>query len=145
MIRFHSRCLLVYGTLSLADLLLTIHLMDGHSGCVYESNPIASACMAAHGTTGLVVYKASAVLAAGAMIGVICMHRPRLGRGVLVFACSAVGVVVLYSGALALLMVKPPVSQPVEGVVPYDETAWRISAMPAAWPRPRRRPEIGLR
>ena len=145
MIRFHSRCLLVYGTLSLADLLLTIHLMDGQSGCVYESNPIAKACMATHGTAGLVVYKASAVLVAGAMIGVICVHRPRLGGRLLVFACSAVGVVVLYSGVLALLMMKPSVSGPVEGVVPYDETAWRISATPAAWPPPRRREGIGVR
>lgn len=145
MIRFHSRCLLVYGTLSLADLLLTVHLVDGHSGRVYESNPIASACMAAHGKAGLVVYKAAAVLVTGVMIGVICTHRPRLGGRVLVFACSAVGVVVLYSGALALLMIKPPVSQAIEGIIPYDETAWRVSAMPAAMPRPRRREETGMK
>lgn len=122
--RLHSHGLLLFGTLSLADLLLTVHLMDGTGPRVYEGNPLANACLAAHGLVGLAVYKLAAVSITAGMLAGLCCHRPVVGGRLLVFACGTVGLVVVYSGVLAVVVGRPVRSTPIQRVYRYDQAPW---------------------
>jgi hypothetical protein len=97
---FHFKKLTFFSLLSFADLFLTYQLVQKTGGGVYESNPIANAWLSSYGWVGLVVFKviAMSVLMCAAML--LALHRPHVAGEVLVFACFAVGGVVLYSGVL---------------------------------------------
>src|SRR5579862_1964268 len=91
---------LFFAFLSLSDLVLTSILIRWSEGDVYESNPLANWCLASFGMTGLVGYKVLMVTVVLSLVVVISQTRPRAGKGVLVFSCSAMSLVVLYSGFL---------------------------------------------
>jgi hypothetical protein len=95
--RLHYRKLLVFGILSVLDLLLTWRLVQASGGQIYESNPVASAWLSTYGWQGLIVFKASMVMLIGLVVLLISLHRPDYGGRILVFACSVTAAVVLYS------------------------------------------------
>jgi hypothetical protein len=92
--------LFLFTALSLADLTLTWVLLERARGCAYESNPVASWWLARFGWIGLAGFKAGIVLIVAALAVVVARHRPRAARRVLVFGCSALLAVILYSSAL---------------------------------------------
>lgn len=96
----HLSRLAFFLVLSLGDLYLTWRLVGGTEGVVYESNPLASWWLQAHGWWGLVSFKLALVLLVTSLALVITFLRPPLGKRFLTFACVTVGVVVLYSGSL---------------------------------------------
>jgi hypothetical protein len=96
----HPTKSLIFLALSFADLVLTWLLLGQSTGEVYESNPIANWWLARYGWSGLIGFKASAVLLVMGLGLVISWHRPRLGGRVLEFGCFAVAAVVLYSMGL---------------------------------------------
>src|SRR5947209_7514293 len=53
----HRFKLLLFTLLSLADLGLTLHLLDQGNGRVYEGNPLANLWLHRHGSLGLTLYK----------------------------------------------------------------------------------------
>jgi hypothetical protein len=93
--------LFLFGLLSFGDLLLTWGLLRFTDGQVYEGNPLARWWFTHYGWQGLTTFKIGATLLVGALCVVISFYRPRMGRNILVFACAALTVVVLYSSALA--------------------------------------------
>jgi hypothetical protein len=93
----HSGKLLVYVTLSFADLYLTYSLVQRNHGIVYEFNPIANAWLASYGWAGLATFKITAVLLVGGLVAYISVYRPLVANRVLGFACCAVAFVVVYS------------------------------------------------
>ncbi len=107
--------LLLFALLSGADLLLTWRLVQHSAGQVYESNPLANWWLRHYGWLGLAVYKGLAVGLVLALWAIVVRSRPRVGRWMLTFACSAVAVVVLYSSLLAgYLQVRPNEPKPDE-------------------------------
>lgn len=96
-LRRHRGMALLFVALSCADLALTAHLLRLGTGEVYEANWLAAKVLAHHGIAGLAVFKASAVLLAGALVAVVAVARPQGARRLVGFACLAVGGVVLYS------------------------------------------------
>jgi hypothetical protein len=97
----HPGKLLLFVLLSMADLFLTWLLVTGTGGQVYESNPVANYWLASYGWLGLGVFKAGMVSVVSTLVLVISRYRPRTGERVLLFACSTLTVVVLYSCFLA--------------------------------------------
>src|SRR5262249_28849632 len=95
--RLHYRKLIVFGILSVLDLLLTWRLVQASGGQIYESNPVASAWLSEYGWQGLIVFKASLVVLIGLVVVLISIHRPDYGGRILIFACSVTAAVVLYS------------------------------------------------
>lgn len=102
MTKLPVRRLFLFQLLSLADLFLTWHLLKRGSGRFYESNPLAEACYTSYGWLGLALFKLSAVLLVGALAVYISWHRPQVGARLLLFACSLMAGVVLYSWTLSL-------------------------------------------
>ncbi len=100
--------LLMFALLSGLDLFLTWHLLEQRAGQVYESNPIARWWLEQHGWLGLVFFKSSVVLVVAGLALLISRYRPRTGGWVLVFACSTLALVVLYSSSLAGFMCRQP-------------------------------------
>jgi hypothetical protein len=90
-----ERGLLLFTALSLADLTLTWFLLERSRGCVYESNPAASWCLARFGLGGLAGFKGGVVLTVAALVLLVARHRPRAARRVLAFASSTLLAVVL--------------------------------------------------
>ena len=97
---FHPRKLFLFTSLNLADLFLTYQLLENGEGRVYESNPIAEAWLARYGWAGLVVFKLAGVLLVTGLCLFISLHRPRASGLVLVFSCTVLTAVVLYSCCL---------------------------------------------
>src|SRR5262249_61189290 len=65
----HNRYKLVlFGLLSIADLVLTLYLPHQGNGRVYESNPLAGWWLARLGSFGLALYKVLCVLLFGTLI-----------------------------------------------------------------------------
>ncbi len=95
--RLHPGKFALFGALSLADLFLTQRLVHVSGGQVYEGNPLASAWLELYGWTGLVIFKALALLLVAGVIVYISFHRPRVAGKILGFACLATGLVVVYS------------------------------------------------
>lgn len=98
--------LALFAVLNLADLGLTRLLLGQGVSAVYEGNPLAAWLLARLGWAGLAAFKfTTALLVAGAAVAVF-YRRPRLGVGVLGFACVTLAGVVAYStlllGATAL-------------------------------------------
>ncbi len=100
MYTLHLRKLILFKALSLADLVLTWHLLQHGKGNVYESNPIANAWLSWYGWIGLVIFKLVAVFFVACLCVVISFYRPRAGGRVLIFACSILAMVILYSCSL---------------------------------------------
>src|SRR5262249_9097167 len=93
----HFGKLFVFVLLGFVDLILTWHLLEQSPGQVYESNPIARWWLEQHGWLGLVLFKITVVLFVAALALIISQYRPCAGGLVLVFACSALALVDLYS------------------------------------------------
>jgi hypothetical protein len=99
----HPGKLLLFTSLSAADLCLTSSLLQHGGGSIYEGNPIANAWLHSYGWTGLVIFKVMAMAVVIGTCAFISLSRPRAGGLVLVFACAAVAVVVVYSCSLSRL------------------------------------------
>jgi hypothetical protein len=95
-----ERGLLLFTALSVADLSLTWLLLERARGCACESNPVASWWLAHFGLPGLAGFKGGIVLLVAALVLFVARHRPGAARRVLVFGCSILLGVVLYSGVL---------------------------------------------
>ena len=93
--------LVLFGVLSLLDLFLTWRLLEHHEGLVYESNVVARWFLEGYGWLGLAALKVASVLVVVGLAAWVSRWRPRTGRWVLTFACSAVALVVVYSCLLA--------------------------------------------
>ena len=95
------RCFLL---LSVADLLLTAHLLRGGDARFHEVNPLAAWCLARCGWLGLGAFKAATVLLATGALVVLARRRPGAARVALSAGCAAVGLVVVYSVSLAAVV-----------------------------------------
>jgi hypothetical protein len=93
--------LVFYTFLSVADLLLTRHLLDEGGGEIYESNPVASWWLASYGWMGLVSFKFAMVALVDALSVFIAAYRPKTSRRILLFACTVTALVVAYSAYLS--------------------------------------------
>jgi hypothetical protein len=98
----------LFGLLSVTDLLLTGWLLQRPEQSVYEANPLASGVLALWGWPGMVALKLAAVLLACGLGVFLFRRRPRAGLGVFVFGCVITGAVVLWSGCLALALETDP-------------------------------------
>jgi hypothetical protein len=94
--------LVLFTALSLADLRLTLWLLDVGEGRIAEGNPIASAWLTNYQADGLVIFKTSIIFLVGAIAVLVSLRRPEAGRKILTFACVVVGLVVLYSYRLLM-------------------------------------------
>lgn len=93
----------LFALLSAADLLLTLHLLNGRVWA-REGNPVANWALDLAGWQGLTAYKAGIASAVGTLAWAIASARPRAGVGVLGFGCAAHGFVVVYSCLLPSLV-----------------------------------------
>lgn len=108
-LRQHRYTATLFVILSLADVAMTAWLLAHPSGGVYEANGLARAVLIRYGVAGLAAYKGLLVLLTCVLVGVVAAHRPAAARRLSLFACAAVGVVVLYScGLLLHLEAHPP-------------------------------------
>jgi hypothetical protein len=90
----------LFSLLNLADLFLTLQLLQHTHGEVYEWNPVANWWLACFGWIGLVFFKLTIVLFSTGLFLVIARSRPRAGSRALLLACTLLAIVVLYSGYL---------------------------------------------
>ena len=97
----HSGKLLLFALLSLADLILTLHLLQRPGSQVYESNPIANAWITSFGLAGLACYKILMVMTVASLCVIISRYRPCVAGRILQLGCAATGMVVLYSCVLS--------------------------------------------
>lgn len=104
----HPGKLSLFTVLSFADLLLTWRLLEHGNGWLYESNPVAAWWLSHFGWPGMAAFKMTGVFVVAALTVVISRSQPRTGGWVLAFACSALGLVVLYSSSLAGLVGRQP-------------------------------------
>jgi len=93
----HPKRLALYVLLSGLDLFLTYKLFKVGGGHVYESNPIADAWLKSYGWFGMTLFKLMSMAVVGGVAIYISVQRPRMGSGLLTFACISVAGVVLYS------------------------------------------------
>src|SRR5262245_20197181 len=103
----HRRKFALFVLLSVADLILTLHLLQQSNGRVYESNPLAGWWLARLGSLGLALHKVLCVFLFGALVVTIFRLNPRKGGQVLAFGCVAVALVVCYSSCLIASTGKP--------------------------------------
>ncbi len=99
----HPGKLVLFTSLSAADLCITGSLLQQDGSSFYEGNPIANAWLNAYGWVGLIVFKAMAISIVIGASALISLSRPKVGGLVLLFACSVVAGVVLYSCSLSRL------------------------------------------
>src|SRR5262245_5881822 len=99
--RFLYLALGAFALLSAADFALTRHLLE-NSGSTYEANPVANWLLQRHGWSGLAAFKVAVGLLVAVVVATIYFYRPRAAQRLLAFGCSALAIVVLYSGALAV-------------------------------------------
>ena len=105
----HPGKLLLFASLSAADLCITGSLLQHGGGTFYEGNPIADAWLHHYGWVGLVIYKAIAMSIVIGACAFISLSHPRAGGLVLVFACTMVAAVVVYSCSLSRLAQHNPI------------------------------------
>jgi hypothetical protein len=96
----HPRKQLLFTAMSLADLFLTCFLLRESGGRVYEGNPVADWWLNAWGWVGLACFKVFAVLLVVGLSAAVSVRRPALGGKVLIFGCTVLTGVLLYSCAL---------------------------------------------
>jgi hypothetical protein len=101
----------LFGLLSLFDLLLTAWLLTRPEQVVYEANPVASRVLHLWGWPGVIALKLGCVLLACGVGVYLYRRRPRAGFGVFTFGCAITGAVVLYSGCLAAALDNTSVEQ----------------------------------
>jgi hypothetical protein len=94
---FHLGKLGLFILLNVADFGLTWRLLNGSMPEVVESNPVANACLEQHGWAGLALLKLGVVFVVLAVCLVVSRYRPRTSGRLLVFACTVLAFVVLYS------------------------------------------------
>jgi hypothetical protein len=92
--------LVLFGLLSVADLLLTCWLLRKPGDQFYEANPVARQSLRL-GLPGLAAYKAGVVLLVAGLTAVIARQRPQAAGRVLAFGCSITAAVVVYSVLLS--------------------------------------------
>jgi hypothetical protein len=92
---------IVFISLSVADLTLTRLLLENSEFMVYEANPVADWILQNHGWRGLTVFKLTTVLFVSSIILYIGYFRPATAQRLLAFACMLMGAVVVYSSYLA--------------------------------------------
>jgi Domain of unknown function (DUF5658) len=92
----------LFALLGLADLALTAYLLRECPGQFYESNPLARWWLDGWGWVGLIAFKASLVLAVLVTVRLVALQRPRTATRVLGFSCGVTGLVLGYSGLLAV-------------------------------------------
>jgi hypothetical protein len=102
-----ARKLSVFLLLSAADLGLTWVLLQNDLGQCYESNPVARWVLATSGWWGLIAFKGAVVVLVAGLTVLIGRSRPRAAGRVLAFGCSAVAVVLVYSGSLLCFLASP--------------------------------------
>jgi Domain of unknown function (DUF5658) len=101
--------LVLFVCLSLADLVLTWHLLTNGEGDVYEGNPVARWWLERYGWVGLTFFKLGLMLFIVGVMVVVARHRPQAAGWLLVISCGILAAVVAYSGLLtAGLAVAPP-------------------------------------
>jgi Domain of unknown function (DUF5658) len=106
--KVHPLALLCYLTLGLADLGLTLYLVKGSNGRVYEGNPVASAWLTSYGSLGLAAYKALAMTLFAGCVMLVSLRHPQTGKRLLRVACVITGGVVVYSAFLATSIARQP-------------------------------------
>src|SRR5262249_12837142 len=78
----HRYKFLLFCLLSVADLALTLQLLDHSNGRVYEGNPLASSWLERYGSFGLALYKALSVLVFVSAVLILSPPAPpACGRG----------------------------------------------------------------
>jgi hypothetical protein len=97
--RFPFVALAIFFLLSVADFVLTRHLLTGAGGA-YEANPTARWVLEQHGWSGLAVFKLGAGLTAAGVTALVYCFRPRAGTRLMTFGCVVLTLVVGYSGVL---------------------------------------------
>lgn len=89
----------LFALLSAADWMLTFALLRLEPGAS-EGNPLAAACLEQYGWDGLAIYKGGAIAVVLGSVWLIARRRPATAGGVLVFACSALLAVTMYTHEL---------------------------------------------
>src|SRR5262249_58022686 len=87
----HRYKFLLFCLLSVADLILTLQLLDHSNGRVYEGNPLASSWLECYGSFGLALYKGLSVLVFVSAVLVLSPRAPRTRGGGLVVRRPAPG------------------------------------------------------
>lgn len=90
-------CLFV--VLNITDWMLTFALLRIEPTAT-ESNPVAAVCLKRYGWDGLAIYKACAMVVFLSAVILIARRRPKVAGRVLVFACSALLAVTVYTHEL---------------------------------------------
>jgi hypothetical protein len=106
--------LVVFALLSIMDLGYTWLVIREYPDRVIESNPIAHEWLHRFGWQGFVVFKMAGIFVVAGSVLLIARRHPSKAAGVVLFACLAVGLVVLYSRHL---LVNPP-----RRIIEQDET-----------------------
>jgi hypothetical protein len=97
--------MMMFASLSIADLLLTRVLLENSNFMIYEANPVADWILQNHGWSGLTAFKLTAVMMVSAIIFYIGYFRPATAKRLLAFACVLMSGVVIYSSYLVALFV----------------------------------------
>jgi hypothetical protein len=114
--------LLLYAALSLVDLALTYRLLERGGGHVYESNPVANAWLSAYGWMGLAAFKLACMALVISVATLLLVRRPRAADHLLLFACTAVALVVLYSCSLVGFFGKGfPTAMQIQGLAEVSQ------------------------
>jgi len=94
-----------FASLSSADFVLTRLLLQGSSGEIYESNPLADMVLQHLDWSGLAVFKTGMVGLVSGLIMYIAPRKPKSAYRLAAFACLITSGVVAYSVCLALFFV----------------------------------------
>jgi hypothetical protein len=92
-------------TLSSADFVLTKLLLQGSSGEIYESNPLADFVLHGSGWLGLALFKTALVGLISGVILYIEPRKPKAAHRLAAFACLVTSGVVVYSVCLGILFI----------------------------------------
>src|SRR5262245_50342592 len=85
-----------YVALSVTDWYLTYQILTAFPAAV-AANPLAAKCLRQPGWSGLAVYKAVTVVVFCGGVYMLLNRRPPVAAGVMVFGCTALVAVTLYS------------------------------------------------
>lgn len=90
------RLYLLFIALNIMDLLVTVAVMN-QAGMI-EANPWARLILFHFGLRGFLLYKLALTTMVIVLAEIIARHRPRTAMALMVFGCTALGMVVLYGG-----------------------------------------------
>lgn len=94
--------------LSMADLSLTLWLLDSKGGAVYEANPLARWILQKHSWPGMVAFKASCALVLIVAVSALAQLRPATAKRLMLAGCLALAITVMWSGVLATTLSSSP-------------------------------------